>query len=430
MSTNVIQLPRPPARRPSAPAFGFYVHAGFNGHVALLDLLGSGEKAIFGVVIDAQDLDRHRELITEARRHDLDVILDPKVLQMGFPGGVTERLSVLPWGLDRPHTVADFDGSAGQRRAVQMAETAISHGCTQLLGPTHFLNSANDPWLRRDIAMMNRVAEEIARNDSEIELIYPLTVPMTLWRDAAERRAIRAAISDVGCAAIWLKVENFGDDATGEKAAAYIEGCRDLHSLGVPLVSDNVGGLPGLGVLALGAVGGIAHGVTVQQNFRTGSWRRPPAEGRRFGLSWRVYVAPLDALLKQGTAQTLFAASPRIKALCGCRDTRCCPHGVPDMVGHPARHAIYQRIRELERLVAVPQSQRATDYLDQNVRKVSDNVAQVAAFPVGDDALAKRLRDKQRQTSLFRQSMARFVEHDQTPSVALVPSRRPARDGS
>jgi hypothetical protein len=152
------------------------VRAGFNGHVALLDLLGSGEKGIFGVVIDAQHLDRHRELITEARRRDLDVVLDPKVLQMGFPGGVTEGLSVLPWGLDRPHTVVDFDGSAGQRRAAQMAETAINHGCTQLLGPTHFLSSANDPWLRRDTAMMNRVAEEIARNDGEVELIYPLTV--------------------------------------------------------------------------------------------------------------------------------------------------------------------------------------------------------------------------------------------------------------
>jgi hypothetical protein len=252
---------------------------------------------------------------------------------------------------------------------------------------------------------------------------------MTLWRDSAERQAIRAAIADVRCAAIWLKVENFGDDATGEKVAAYIEGCRDFHSRRVPLVSDNVGGLPGLGVLALGAVGGIAHGVTVQQNFRASGWRHPPAEGKGFGLSWRVYVAPLDVLLKQGTAQTLFAASPRITALCGCRDTRCCPHGVPDMVGHPGRHAIYQRIQELDRLAAVPQSQRATDCLDQNVRKVSDNVAQVAAIPVGDDALAKRLRDKQRQTSRLRQSMARFVEHDQTASVALVPSRRPARNG-
>lgn len=430
MSTNVIPLPRPHVHRPSPPALGFYVRAGFNGHSALLDLLGSGEKGIFGVVIDAQNLDRHRELITEARRRDLDVILDPKVLQMGFPGGVTAGLSGLPWGLDRPHTVVDFDGSAGQRRAAQMAETAISHGCTQLLGPTHFLRSANDPWLRRDIAMMNRVAAEIERNDGEVELIYPLTVPMTLWRDAPERQAIRAAIANVRCAAVWLKVENFGDDATGEKVVAYIEGCRDFHSLAVPLVGDHVGGLPALGVLAIGAVGGIAHGVTVQQSFRTGSWRRPPAEGRGFGLSWRVYVAPLDVLLKQGTAQTLFTASPRITALCGCRDTNCCPHGVPDMVGHPARHALYQRNRELERLAAVPQSQRARHYLDQNVRKVSDNVAQVAAVPVGDEALAKRLRDKQRRTGLFRQTMACFVEHDQTASVALVPSRRPPRNDS
>jgi hypothetical protein len=102
---------------------------------------------------------------------------------------------------------------------------------------------------------------------------------------------------------------------------------------------------------------------------------------------------------------------------------------VRDMMGHPARHAIYQRAREIERLSAVPQSVRAGHYLNQSVRKVSDDVAQVAAFPVGDDALAKGLQTKQREMSRYRQTVAHLVENTEAASVAVAPSRRQARKG-
>jgi hypothetical protein len=429
MSDNVIQLPRPRALRTEPERLGLYVRAGRNDHVALLDLLATGEEGVFGLVIDAQHADRHRELITEARRRELDVIFDPKTLQMGFPGALTEGLSALPWGLERHHNVTDFDGSAGQERAVQIVEAAATKGATQLLGPTHLLNSANDPWLRRDIAMMNRTADQIVRSGAELDLIYPLAVPMTLLRNAGERRAIIAALADAPCTAIWLKVENFGDDATGEKVAAYVEACRDFHARGIPLVGDQVGGLPALGVLTFGAVGGIAHGVTMQQGFRASGWRRPSVQGSGFGPSWRVYVPQLDLLLKATAARSLFDASPKIRAMCGCRDTHCCPHGVRDMLGHPARHAIYQRAREVEGLSGVPQSIRAAHYLNQKVRKVSDDVAQIAAFPVGDDVLAKSLQGKQRAMSRYRQTVAHLVENGEAASVAIPPSRRQARKG-
>lgn len=52
--------------------------------------------------------------------------------------------------------------------------------------------------------------------------------------------------------------------------------------------------------------------------------------------------------------------SLKIKALCGCRDTHCCPRDSRDRLDRPARHAIYQRARKIERLNAVPQSVRST----------------------------------------------------------------------
>jgi hypothetical protein len=426
MSLNVIHLPRPRPQRPSPERLGFFVRVGRSDHVELLHLIATGERGMFGFVIDAHNIERHRELITEARRHNFDVILDPKTQQMGFPGAHTEGLAALPWGLERHHNITDFDGVEGQRRAAQIVDVAASNGFTQILGPTHLLNSPNDPWLRRDIAMMNWTGEYIQRSGAEMGLIYCLAVPMALLRQTAERRAIIAALADARCDAIWLKVENFGDDATGEKVAAYIDACRDFHERGLPIVGDHIGGLPGLGALAFGAVGGITHGVTMQQNFKASSWRRPRVQGGG-GVSWRIYVPQLDLLLKPRMAEELFASSPRIKAICGCRDTHCCPHGARDMLQHPARHAIYQRAREVESLSNVPQRLRVREYLDQSVRRVSDDVASVAAFPVNDEDLAESLRKKQREVSRFRQMMAHIVEGADSASVAVAPPRRQTR---
>ena len=67
---------------------------------------------------------------------------------------------------------------------------------------------------------------------------------------------------------------------------------------------------------------------------------------------------------------------------------------------------------------------RAGHYLNQSVRKVSDDVAQVAAFPVGDDALAKRLQAKQQEMSRYRQTVAHLAENTEAASVAVALSRR------
>src|ERR1700732_786242 len=428
MSSNVIHLLRPRAQRPSSLGLGFYVRVGRNDHIEMMNLIAAGERGIFGFVIDAHNVDRHRELITEAQRRDYDVILDPKTQPMGFPNGNTESLAAMPWGLERHHNVTDFDGAEGQRRAAQIVEFAATSGFTQILGPTHVLSGANDPWLRRDIVMMNWTGDRIASSGTDIGLIYSLALPIRVLRQSADRRAVIAAISDARCDAIWLKVENFGDHATGEKMAAYIDACRDFHERGAPVVGDRVGGLPGLGVLAFGAVGGIAHGVTLQQTFKTSHWRQPRGS-QVGGVTWRVYVPQLDMLLKPRVAEKLLGTSPRIKALCGCRDTHCCPHGVRDMIDRPARHAMYQRAREVERLSATPQSMRAGRYLNESVRRVSDVVACVAAMAAMDEELQQSLRKKQVEVSRLRETIAHLVDGVNTASFALTPPRREAGQG-
>lgn len=278
--------------------------------------------------------------------------------------------------------------------------------------------------------MMGWTRDSISASETDLGLIYSLAVPIEVLRRPAERQALIAAIADAPCDAIWLKIENFGDDATGEKTVAYIEACRDFHERGIPVVGDHVGGLPGLGVLAFGAVGGIAHGVTMHQKFRAAGWRRPPPDAqRRGGAAWRVYLPQLDMLVKPAVAQALLGTSPRIRGRYGCRDTHCCPHGVRDMIDHPARHALYQRAREVEWLSATPQTLRVVRYLDERVRPVSDHVAAMAGITGLDGMLQRSLIKKQSNVSRFRQAMAHLAEATPSNSVAVSPQRRATRDG-
>jgi hypothetical protein len=427
MPSNIVQLPRPAASRPPRDPLGFFVCVGRNDHLELLDLLATGESGIFGIVIDAHNVDRHRDLMIEARRRGLDLILDPKTQQMGLPFGHRESFAALPWGGERHHNVTDFEGRAGRDKAARLVEFAVANEFTQLLGPTHLLSSANDVWLRRDIKMMEWTAEQIDAAGKNLELVYSLAVPMADFRKKDERHALLAAIADAPCAAVWLKVENFGDNATGEKTAAYIEACRDLHGRGVPIIGDHIGGLPGLGALAFGALGGMAHGVTGQQSFFASSWRRAPSSSGGGGTNWRVYLPSLDILMKPAAADALLR-SPRIRAKCGCHDTHCCPHGVRDMVERPVRHALYQRAREIESISETAPSLRAARYMDERVRKVSDSVAAIASVPSLDEDTQRSLVKKQGDMSLFRQSMAYLAESSPSESIAISPRRRGATE--
>ena len=426
--TNVVQLPRPRQMRTGLEPLGFYVRVGRNDHKEILELIAGGERGVFGFVVEANLVDRHRELITEARKRNFDVVLDPKTQQMNLPGSYNDGLIGLPWGSSlQLHTLADFDGQPGQRRAAQIVDFALNHDCTQILGPSHVISDPNDPWLQRDIAVMGWTARRIQQAGGSLGLIYSLALPISVLRDDARRSAIVAAVANAPCDATWLKIENFGDDATGEKTVAYIKACRDFHPRGQPIVADYVGGLPALATLAFGAVGGIAHGVTVNQRFSASNWRRPPTDGGG-GIKRRVYLPQLDMLVKPEVVQQFLTSSQRLRGRHVCRDANCCARGLADMLGRPARHSLYQRAREIERLGEAPGSVRVQDYLE-NVRRVSDDVALAASFDKVDGDFRKKLQEKQVMLGHFRDSMAHLATTSSEESIAIPPLRQSEASG-
>lgn len=356
------------------------------------------------------------------------MILDPKTQPLATIGGHTHTLGELPWAdATRPHRLDDFSGDNGRDLASMIVDHVTANGYTQILGPTHFLQDHTDPWLHADVAAIAHMKRRIEAAQADIELIYPLSLPIEILREPAYRAAIVHALKDAPFDALWLKVDNFGADASGEKTVAYIEACRDFHSLGVPVIADHVGGLPGLGLLAFGAVGGIAHGITLYEGFRSYSWRKPPQQSNS---AWtqpvRVYLQRLDMHLTRADAQTLFNASQRIKARFGCTDTHCCS-GIKGQLERPSRHFIHQRSREVSDISNMPDSLRASGYLDKNVRSASDDVAQLCSTDALPDEMREKFQKKQAALGRFRGSLANLVEAERLGSAAKLPERLPER---
>jgi len=423
--SNVVQLPRPQRLRPSPARLGYYLRVGRNDHVTVASLLAEGEQAYLGLVIEAQHAARHRELITAASARGLDVVLDTKSQPAAFVGGYSRGLGSLPWGLGRQATITDYVGDQGMRRADEIAGFVSDYGLSAIIAPTHLLTSANDPWFDADRRVARRLRSLLPDSKG---VVYSLAVPMQLLRNSGERDALVEGLRGIEMDALWLKIENFGADATGEKVRAYVEAAEAFHNLGVPLISDHVAGLPSLASLAFGAVGGIAHGIMMFEGFKASGWRRPPS-GTPRTPSPRVYLQGLDMLVSREQAATFLDHSTRVKGQHACRDPRCCPRGPRDMLEHPARHYCYTHARQVEALSATPAGQRVSVFMDGALRPRSDALAAAASLKLADSTLLETLQKRHRSMGRLRGVLAHMAESYEPASIAQCPLSREQREG-
>jgi hypothetical protein len=425
--SNVVQLPRPHRLRPSPARLGYYLRVGRNDHTTVAHLLAEGEQAYLGLVIEAQHATRHRDLIATATARGFDVVLDPKSQPAAFVGGFSPSLGDLPWGLGRQATLADYSGDHGIRRADEIATFVHDHGLSAVLAPTHLIASANDPWFDTDRRVAARLRSLLPAGAG---LVYSLAVPIQLLREPGERNALIEGLRGVDIDALWLKIENFGADATGEKVRAYVEAVAAFHELGIPLIADHVAGLPSLASLAFGAVGGIAHGIMMFEGFKPSAWRRPPNnEHQPRTPAPRVYLQALDMLVSRQQAAELFEHSTRVRGQHACRDPRCCPRGVRDMLEHPGRHYCYSHARQVEALNGTPAAQRVGAFMEQTLRPRSDALAAAASLNLGDEKLLDSLQKRHRNMGRLRGVLAHMAETYEPASIAQSPLSREQREG-
>ncbi|MBI3528875.1 MAG: hypothetical protein HY067_13015 [Betaproteobacteria bacterium] len=418
----------PRAVRPAPNLLAHYLRIGRNDHRQVLNLAAAGDLACFGAVFDPTSVDRHRELFDVIISRRLDAILDPRTQPSATPGGFSEGIGNLPWGVGRPHSILDFSGTSGRRMVAALGDFVIDRGFTQVLAPTHLLRSSHDEWLEIDIEATKRLRDFLDRkNSSRIPIVYSLALTYAMLRNPDDRHQLIDALHGIPANAIWLKVDGFGSDSTATAVRSYIEAAADFREIGLPLVSDLTGGLVGLSLLAFGATGGLAHGITSGERFDAGGWRRVRS-GSAFGSHHRVYVPQLDILLKPEQAHQLLETSSRAKSLFGCRDTRCCPRGTIDMLENPARHFMYQRIQQVLSLSQIPEQLRAARFLDKYLRPTTDHALAAANIKWRDEKMAKKMREQRKRLDTLRVTLGEYETKEQKQPPAFLPKTRAFRE--
>lgn len=204
------------------------------------------------MVFNPAHLVKQEELFEQSLNRNIDVILDPKSQELATLGGHTPKLASLSWAEQRPHNQEDFLGAKGNRIVKVISDFAQEKGFTQLIAPTHILASADDKWLDIDIAITNRLRNQLDKSEgSHIPLIYSLTIPYAVFRNQEQRQKIINALKFSFAEMVWLKIDGLGSNNTANKTCNYIKAASDFHELGKPVIADHIGGLPALALLCL-----------------------------------------------------------------------------------------------------------------------------------------------------------------------------------
>ncbi|MCZ0942281.1 MAG: hypothetical protein OXJ53_04420 [Gammaproteobacteria bacterium] len=175
MPTIQAQLPR--TVRAAPEPLGWYIRPSFVDHRRIADAVAGRAVGLHGIVFDPAYEDRHselRDLIVERNR---DAVLDPRTQELATIGGFNKRLSELPWALDRPHRPDDFANMPARRIVESIARHVVEKGYTAVLAPTHYLESANSPWLDIDARNTEDLRRQLdVAGAGNVPIFYSLAV--------------------------------------------------------------------------------------------------------------------------------------------------------------------------------------------------------------------------------------------------------------
>lgn len=376
MTENVVYLHGEPE------PIGHFLRVGSTGHRQLEDLLGSGRMMLDRVVVDASAAGRQHDLLLSLADSGAELILDTNVAELSSVGRFSGVAKSAPWANPKTVlTVDDLKASANRDIIRQIARFALSHNFHAVQAPTHVLEGSTDKLfgVDRESAKTLRRALD-AEGGSHIGVDYSLTIKSASLRDPVQRRAFIAGLEDVPFENLWLRISGFGADATPTGVRRYIAATMDFQRLRRPIVSDGIGGLVGLAVVAFGAAGGICHGVAEKERFDASDWSKPPRDGGG-GREKRLLVSGLDRLLSIKQVEELMTA-PGARKLLSCSDPACCPRGLDDTMKDPKAHYLRQRFKQVATISAVPGSRRATHFLEKDLAVAERTARQAAKLKV------------------------------------------------
>lgn len=386
---DILQLTAP-------PGLANYLRPGRTGAATLLRLIAQNQPPCNGVVLDPTLWTMQANLAAAARASGIETVLDPRSLELASAGGREKSgVSALPWAGVDVHTAESLSEASERRNVVApLAEFAVEREFSAVLAPTHFISSENDEWLAVDDRLVADLRGELdSAGGRAIALYRPLFIHSRLIRPSGAIERIATRLRSRSVDAIWLGVHPFGTASSGSLSLRwYVDACRALHPLGVPLVGIHTGTV-GLLLLAIGALGGIESGMTDGEHFNADQFTRAPEprsdddDGPRSSLP-RVYIPSLGIFLTTREAD-LFFAHKGMPAQHGCQ-LPCCPRGVRDMIRSRLPHFALSRMEEVRRIERVPLSLRPQDFLDHYLRQGSDKA--LAAEKASPRAATARTR--------------------------------------
>lgn len=374
---------------------GHFLRIGNTGHRQLETLLSSGKMLIDRVVVDASAVLKQRDLISSIANAGGELILDTNVAELSSIGKFSGAVKSAPWANPQSAlTLDDLRANSNRDIIGQIARFAVEHKFHMVQAPTHLLEGASDITFNFDrdstFALRRALDEE---GGSNIGINFPLLIKSASLRDPVQRRAFVAGLKDIPFDSIWFRISGFGSDASPSSLRNYIAAAMDFLSLEQPIVADGVGGLAALAIVAFGAAGGICHGVGEKERFDASEWTKPPKpKDSNFGRGKRILIEAIDRSLSEKQLKELLN-TPNARKLLSCGDTKCCPHGVEDMLRDPKAHYLRQRVRGINELSLVPDNRRASHYLDKVLTPAERAARNIAKLKIDDKGLKKVLTD-------------------------------------
>lgn len=407
-------------RRVSPPLAGYF-RVGYRDAALLTKLLEQGLPTGAGVIVDPAARDRTAELRSAAVENGVEVILDPKTVELSTIGGMaSSTVSGLPWAHRSPHSPGSVSGRAGRELSGAIAASAVDQGVTGVLAPTHFLDGDN-AWLDQDVELTQHLRTELdAIGAGSTVIYYPVVASLRLLRDDPLLSRVTSQLSELIAArhidGIFLRVQGFGTNRAGPRnLRGYLATARQLHSLGVPLVGERTGCV-GVALAAFGAIGGVESSITHGEVYDARRHNRVQT-GKGFVPAPRVYIADAMAMLPKRDATALL--SRRGFARLACR-LSCCRRDRHAMISDPRRHFVVTRSNELTHLSETPEGDRAEDYVTTSLMPARDNAAQLARLLPGLAGHRNRLDD-------WYLALRRTLDEDHAAAdrtTALVPTGR------
>ena len=363
-----------------------YFRPGRNDHGLLAQALTEGLTGLRGIVFNPARLGIQHELLGEATRRHIEMILDTRMMELASPTASREDLSSIKWASAGRKTAGELEAGAGKEAAQAIADCVVANSFTAVLAPTHYLaGGARDSWISADSSMAKALRDSLdSLGGRDIPIYYPLALPSAAFRDSSQRKDILSVLKNLPIDSIWLRIHPFGTAASGPIALrGYIAACQELHTLEIPLVAERSGAI-GIALLAFGAVGGIESGITTGENFDAGRLIKVPKKKvKPFLAPPRVYLKELAAFLPVKEARKFFDLR-LMKSYFGCHE-RCCPRGLADMLTDPRRHFVVTRAQEVARVSSVPSTMRRQIYMEEVLRPATDLAFQASrAFPALD----------------------------------------------